>query len=50
MKPIKKIQRRLDARLAAHSAMMKSSQHEAKVQIRIDSGGFARPGSRKKAR
>ena len=48
MKAGKKIQKRLDSRIAAFSAMMKSHAHESKVQICMDSGGFTCPGSRKK--
>ena len=49
MKPSKKMQKRLDARIAAHSAMIKGGIHEQKVHIRIATGGYTCPGSRKKA-
>lgn len=44
----RKIQKKLDDRLADYEAMMKGGKHESKVKARMESGGFKRPGSRKK--
>lgn len=36
---------KLQSREADYNAMMKSTRHESKVQSRIDSGGYKKPGS-----
>lgn len=44
----KNVKKRLNARVRAHAAMMVRGSTEFKVQQRIDSGGFTRPGSNNK--
>lgn len=43
-----KAQRRLNARVDAYNAMVSNPRHELKVQHRINTGGYRRPGSMKK--
>jgi hypothetical protein len=49
LKAGKKIQNRLNARLKAHAETLGPNvRHDTKVSNRIDSGGYRKPGSRKK--
>lgn len=48
MKAGKKIQAKLDARIKDYEAMLARGANDSKVQQRMDSGGYTRPGSRKR--
>jgi hypothetical protein len=40
--------KRLQGRLRDYQAMLEKGSREQKVQVRMDSGGYTRPGSNKK--
>ena len=48
MKAGKKIEKRLNARIKAHEAEIASPNHDSKVRQRYETGGYTKPGSRKK--
>lgn len=45
---LRKQKAKLERRLADYVRLTADRHHDAKVQLRIDSGGYKRPGSMKK--
>lgn len=48
MKPSKKIEKRLEARINTFERERASPNHDSKVRQRYETGGYTKPGSRKK--
>lgn len=48
MKAVKKIDRRLSRRLSDYQSTIIGGKYDSKVMQRIETGGYTKPGSRKK--